>query len=100
MRIERLSSTAATSLLFAIVFLCCVTVSAEEFSLSKPVLLKGNLTLLPALMLETDSLLGLPTSLPMGMTDFASTMSTGALYQEVRRGSTRGGEERARGRKD
>jgi Protein of unknown function (DUF3616) len=33
-----LASTGAISLLFAIVFSCCVTVSAGEFSLSKPVL--------------------------------------------------------------
>ena len=36
-----LASTAAISLLFAIVVSCCVTVSAGEFSLSKPVLFEG-----------------------------------------------------------
>ena len=36
-----LASIAAISLLFAIVFSCCVTVSAGEFSLSKPVLFEG-----------------------------------------------------------
>jgi len=36
-----LASTAAISLLFAIVFSCCVTVSAGEFSLSEPVLFEG-----------------------------------------------------------
>ena len=36
-----LGSTAAISLLLAIVFSCCVTVSAGEFSLSKPVLFEG-----------------------------------------------------------
>jgi hypothetical protein len=36
-----LASTAAISLSFAIVFSCCVTVSAGEFSLSAPVLFEG-----------------------------------------------------------
>jgi len=36
-----LSSIAAISLLFAIVFSCCVTVFAGKFSLSKPVLFEG-----------------------------------------------------------
>ena len=36
-----LASTAAISISFAIVFSCCVTVSAGEFSLSKPVLFEG-----------------------------------------------------------
>src|SRR4030095_16037796 len=36
-----LASTAAISLLFAIVFSCRVTVLAGEFSLSKPVLFEG-----------------------------------------------------------
>ncbi len=36
-----LASTAAISLSFAIVFSCCVAVSAGEFSLSKPVLFEG-----------------------------------------------------------
>ena len=36
-----LASTAALSLLFAIVLSCCVTVSAGEFSLSTPVLFEG-----------------------------------------------------------
>lgn len=35
------ASSAAISLLFAIVFSCCVTVSAGEFSLSTPVLFEG-----------------------------------------------------------
>ena len=40
-RRRSLASTAAISLSFAIVFSCCVTVSAGEFSLSKPVLFEG-----------------------------------------------------------
>jgi hypothetical protein len=38
---EPLAWTAAISLLFAIVFSCCITVAAGEFSLSTPVLFEG-----------------------------------------------------------